>query len=157
MKRLSEMSYILNKGTKKPLSNYINDKKLYYHIILKSAHSNASLINFPCYVQQFKKIKTTAFTLSIFPGNNCVTMKDNNIVVIHNFVKLNRDTYIIGLKYLQIDDMYTYPCSSSLMKIFKVTSLSKEYEAWNISSVFCKNVLLKWPSFAVCLPLLHTV
>lgn len=156
IKRLSEMSHVRSEETKKPLSDYTEEKQLRFYIILNSAHSDGPLINFPCYVQQFKKIKTTAFTLSTSSGNNCVTMKDNNIVVIYNFVQLNTDIYIIGLKYLQIQDMYNYPCSSSLLNIFKVTSLSKEYEIWNISSIFCKNILLKRSSFAVCLPLLHT-
>jgi hypothetical protein len=156
VKRLSESSHVLATENKKLLNDYTTDKKFRYHVVLNSSHSDGPLINFPCHVQQFKKVKSTAFTLSTFSGNNCVTMKDNNIVVIYNFVKLNKDIYIIGLKYLQIEDMYSYPCPSSLLKIFKVSSLSKNYEAWNISSVFCKNVLLKQSLFSVCLPLLHT-
>jgi len=130
---------------------------LRYYIVPNSIHYDGPLINFSSHVQQFKKIKTAVFSLSTFSGNNCVTMKDDSIVVIHNFININRDTYIIGLKYCQIEDMYNYPCSSSLFKIFKVTSLSKEYEAWNINSVFCKNVLLQRPFFAICFPLLHTM
>lgn len=155
VKRLSESSHVLVAENKKLLHDYTKDKKFRYHVVLNSRHSDGPLTDFPCHVQQFRKVKSTAFTLSTFSGNNCVSMKDNNIVVIYNFVELNKDIYIIGLKYLQIENMYSYPCSSSLLKIFKVSSLSKQYEVWNISSVFCKNVLLKQSLFSVCLPLLH--
>jgi len=104
VKRLSENSHAFIAEKKSSLNDYTKHKKFCYHV-LNSRHSNGPLINFSRHVQQFRKVKSTSFTLSIFSGNNCVSMKDNNIVVIHNFVKLNNDIYIIGLKYLQIEDM----------------------------------------------------
>lgn len=106
IKRLSEISYPSGKEKKKLLSDYTDKKECRYYIVPSSVHCDGPLINFPSHVQQFKKIKTTVFTLSTFSGNNCVTMKDNIIVVIHNFIKMNGDTYIIGLKYCQIEDIY---------------------------------------------------
>lgn len=96
VKRLSESSHVLVAENKKLLNNYTKDKKFRYHVILNSRHSDGPLTaDFPCHIEQFRKVKNTAFTLSTFSGNNCVCMEDNNIVIIHNCSGVDLDEIVL--------------------------------------------------------------
>lgn len=47
-----------------------------------------------------------------------------------------------GQKFCTMNDYYTYPCNSSQLDIWKVSSLDPKIYAWNISQFTAKCVLL---------------
>lgn len=91
---------------------------------------------------QYSTYSRADFTLSIHNPNNCCGLNDGSIVKIENIVTTTaNDFFIIGRKFSGLNDLYSEPCNSSLLGIYK----SKGYEnlsAWPLTSVKIKYVKL---------------
>lgn len=110
------------------------------------------------YVYQYSKYHFKRFFLTINVPDNCCRI-GNDYVVVENFVE-NRegDVSVIGRKYLELEDFYDTPCSSSILNIYAVRRLSN-LTSWKVTNVTSKWMLLPIHNIKdsfVAVPLLHT-
>lgn len=80
--------------------------------------------------------------LSLKTSDNCVQVKDGNIVLIRNFLEVNGEHSICGQFFKVLDNLYISVVPSSKLGIFRATSLSAEYSLWNVKDIKCKCVCL---------------
>lgn len=107
---------------------------------------------------QFTGWKTNQFILKLNNCDNCVKMKNNDIVVIENIAtsKLDGNVIIIGRKYDKLSEFFDKPCLSSLLNIQKATQIG-HLQSWKITDI--KEKMMRLPISNsigfVILPLLH--
>lgn len=108
---------------------------------------------------QYSTFSRADFILSIHNPNNYCGLNDGTIVFIENIATNSaNDLCIIGRKFIGLSDLYTEPCHSSLLRIYK----SEGYDnlsAWPLTAVTMKYVKfdLRNSNTLVLLPLLHNV
>ncbi|XP_036144423.1 uncharacterized protein LOC118646174 isoform X1 [Monomorium pharaonis] len=108
---------------------------------------------------QYSTFSRTDFILFIHSPNNCCGLNDGTIVFIENIAtNTANDLCIIDRKFIGLSDLYTEPCNSSLLGIYK----SEGYD--NLSAWPLTAVMMKYTKFNLCnsktfalLPLLHNV
>ena len=77
-------------------------------------------------------------------ADNCVYLRDMSVIIISNFVKcaaINVNV-VVGRKFTIQQDFYTYPCLSSVIKEYFVSSLSGCFQVWDVNDIECKAVRL---------------
>lgn len=106
---------------------------------LEKIHYNGILIN-DTTDPQYKHVIFSNFKLGINLQDSCCKLKCNTIIEISNFSYCStlNQVVIIGLKYNNISDLYSKPCSSSIIGIHVVNELSKSYSYWLLSDVYQK-------------------
>lgn len=114
--------------------------------------------------EQYKKLHFKNSILTACIPDNCVFVvgQPNQIVVIKNFVKFQGQIYVLGNRYLKLDDMYTYPLPSSRLNEILASQLSPNLEAFRLIDVLWKAVRIPTTipeneSFFVCPLLNHSV
>ncbi|CAN7987314.1 unnamed protein product [Ixodes hexagonus] len=80
--------------------------------------------------------------LSLMPSDNCVQLKDRNVVLIRNFLQENGEHSICGQFFRVLDNLYISVVPSCELGIFKASSLSTEYSLWSVKDIKCKRVCL---------------
>ncbi|KAL6418178.1 hypothetical protein ACFW04_012295 [Cataglyphis niger] len=107
-------------------NNYMNPNLNIRHVLNKphilNPHFNGSLINCHNY-NQFSKVVYEKFILTNKEPDNCCCLMDGSIIVILNFASNIKNTIIVGNKYKALQDLYTKPCKSSKLNIYKVCNL----------------------------------
>jgi len=68
------------------------------------------------------------------PRDAFVLLSSGKIVVIDNIVVNNSGTYIIGRQFLNMSNYFSFPMPSSLLDIYKVSSLGP-LQKWNIDKI----------------------
>ncbi|CAH1170530.1 unnamed protein product [Phaedon cochleariae] len=121
--------------------------------ILCNEHCDGPLLNNQ-YEKQFKLIKFENFSLGTTEPNNCCKINENDIVIIKNVLSHDNKVFIIGQKFLQIENFYTSPCESSDLGIFLVSNLAP-LQYFPIELKTCKLVKLDYKNKYVVFPLLH--
>lgn len=107
---------------------------------------------------QYSTYSTADSTLSIHKPNNCCALTDGSIIIIENIVGITVNEFcIIGRKCIDLSNLYTEPCNSSLLGIYKSEGCGN-LSAWSIKSVTIKYVKLNLCNSRtfILLPLLHT-
>ncbi|KAF0707709.1 Uncharacterized protein FWK35_00035325 [Aphis craccivora] len=91
-------------------------------------------------------------------NNRCI-LGNGSIVLIENVAFSNdkRIQMIIGKEYLKKIDLYTIPCKSTLLGIYKVSKLSRR-KAWMVSDIINKGFIYcsGSPMWKVVFPILYT-
>lgn len=106
---------------------------------------------------QYSAFSREDFTLSISSPNNCCGLKDGLIVIVENIVSnAANDLFIIGRQCINLSDLYTKPCNSSLLGIYKSTECGN-LSAWPLDFLKIKYVKCNISDTLVLLPLLHNV
>lgn len=82
--------------------------------------------------------------LSVKLADNCVQVKDGNVVIIRNFLKEKEKISICGQFFKVLDNLYVSGVPSSQLGIFKASQLSSEYSLWSVKDVKCKCVCLAY-------------
>lgn len=151
-----------NTFLKKDLENVdIHETSIEFNI----QHEDGPLIESCCNPQYkliiFKQFKIIAGNLK----NNCCSVRspDQNIDIIRVYdIAFNKsiNTYvIIGRYYTVKRDLYSVPCFSSVLEIYKVGALSKELMMWPLNNVYKKYFLFAIPrkdnNWSAAFPLLH--
>lgn len=95
---------------------------------------------------QYSTFSRADFILSIHNPNNCCGLNDGTIVSIENIATntANNALCIIGRKFIALSDLYTEPCNSSLLGIYK----SEGYD--NLSAWPLTAVIMKYVKFDLC-------
>lgn len=106
------------------------------------SHSSEPIVA-NCIGSQFKSIKLSGVGLlkCDHDADNCVFLKDMSVVVIADFVKCTNFVVAVGKKYECQRDVYSYPCQSSVIGEFLVSSPSG-FLCWNINDILYKAVRL---------------
>lgn len=90
-------------------------------------------------------------------ADRCFLTKNNTVVVLLNVIHTSEGRIILnGQKFRTMTDYYTYPCDSSQLGIWKVSSLDPQVHGWNISQFATKCVLLPLENEEfLTIPLIH--
>jgi hypothetical protein len=75
--------------------------------------------------RQFKQVAGNGISISVKPGNNCIAM-GNDIVVVHSIAVKNEEIFLIHLKFCERFDFFSYPLQSSHLGIYLVSYLKRE-------------------------------
>lgn len=123
---------------------------------LEKIHNNGILIN-DTTDPQYKQVTFFNFKLCLKLQDSCCKLKCGTIIEIKNFAycQTSNEVVIIDLKYNNISDVYTKPCSSSIFGIYVVNELSESYSHWPLSDVYQKLICLPYDRSFVVIPLLH--
>jgi hypothetical protein len=111
--------------------------------------------------QQFKQLLTHSFLGSISHPDNCLLLKSQSVILVDNFIRSFSSLFILGRRFLDVRDFYSYPFKSSMLSIFLVGNLSAKREVFSINDISAKCILLPCKddllhSYAA-FPLLHQI
>lgn len=123
---------------------------------LHERHFNGPLMKDSCGIQ-YKVYKFENFVLNLKSSDNCCKI-GNDIVLIKNFIAVsNEEIKIVGCRFEMVEELYEYPCKSSILNIFKVKKLSRFiiYDLKDISMKFVRLPFLKEKNCYAIFPLLH--
>ncbi|XP_075534449.1 uncharacterized protein LOC142568328 isoform X1 [Dermacentor variabilis] len=88
---------------------------------------------------------------------DCTCMlNDGSIVKVENFAvcAVSHMPVLVGRKYQKLEDLYTYPCKSSLINIFLASNLS-DIHFWPVSDITLKCVRLPFGRKHAVFPMRH--
>lgn len=123
---------------------------------LAMRHENGPL-PFGCVGPQYKSWRFSADVTIKANERDCTCMlKDKSIVKVVNFAvcAVSHQPVLIGQRYTSLEDLYTYPCHSSLINIFLVSKLSNLH-FWPLSDVVAKCVRLPFGKKYAVFPMRH--
>ena len=102
-KRLYELNFCISRSE-------VRNKKF-----LEKNHNDGPLDNERDYKEQYKTLNLDLFYLNCDDKkNNCVLLKDNIVVCVHNIAKSqNNNLYIIRRKLIPDLNLFTTPCEST--------------------------------------------
>lgn len=123
----------------------------------KKEHSQGPVIDRSLDVKQYEQIYLNDFFLSLKEVDNCCMLKDKSVVVIKNVIVHDKNTKIIGQRFLVIENFYMSPCESSKLNIFLVSGLNVGLQSWDLSCIAHKCIKLNFKNKFVVFPLLHTI
>jgi len=127
------------------------------NISFKNTHTNGPLLN-NCSDFQFSTLLFKNMTFKIqTKANNICGLTSGKIVIIENIIcsKINNESYIIGKEFLEMKPLYTKPCLSSHLGIYKVSNLSIR-EMFSLNNIITKYFLCKIDlECYAAFPLLH--
>lgn len=110
-------------------------------------------------VELFHWMEYKNFFLSSNDGNNCVYLKNNQIIKINEFHKKNDQIFLRGSEYEILNPGLSYPEESTFLSVFEVKLKIQEDILVLLKDILCKAILL--PSYNecqntfICSPLLH--
>lgn len=138
-----------------PLSSVSSHSDVYPHLIL--LHTDGPLVS-NCINPQYKVIKYNEMTLKVGTlADNCCGLNTGAIICIENvaFCRKRNIPMIIGYEFLEKEDLFSVPCASSLLGIYKVHSVSP-LKSWLLKRIIKKytKFVYKDNKYAV-FPLLH--
>lgn len=122
-----------------------NSRRFVEGFKLEKSHTSGPIIPALISGKQFKLLLFKYSKLSVAIPDNCVLINGppKMIVLIDNFVKMtDGKIYVVGKKFEQQGDFFTYPLSSSCLDEFLVSGLSLTSESFLLSSVLSKCILL---------------
>ncbi|XP_077558139.1 uncharacterized protein LOC144173702 [Haemaphysalis longicornis] len=107
--------------------------------------------------RQFSEVVFHGHTIKTAQGDNCVLLTTDESVVVDNILSHDRKLYIVGRHFRIVQDLYTYPCRSSLLGVVMVSSLSAHSVVYKLSDIKAKCFLYPRGNAYACLPILHSV
>lgn len=91
------------------------------------------------YGQQYKQAEFGFFSLRNNKSDGCIFTRNSDIILIENFVFNPEDgAFIIGRKFLAVQDLYSEPLNSSRLNIFRVEQLSGDLFKYSLEDVILK-------------------
>lgn len=72
-----------------------------------------------------------------FLSCNWVYLADASVIVIENIIRNEHEDFIVGRKFYNKSNLFSYPLSSSSNDIFRVSELSDSLEAFPLNNVKC--------------------
>jgi len=127
------------------------------HYNLMSLHYDGPIIP-NCRNPQYKVVKFNGMTFKAGTlADSCCALSCGAIVCIKNvaFCAKRNISVIIGQEFLEREHFFNVPCSSSLLDIYSVDSLS-DLKSWPLKNIIKKYVKLPYKNKFVVFPLLHS-
>lgn len=135
-------------------------------IVVKLSDGEKNLFLSQMYINAEEQINGSHFRcllidnikLQIGHKDSCFRTSEGNIYVLINIVKRGNSVFLIGNKFQQMEDYYTYPLPSSTLGILKVSNLDDVRHVISVENVKSKCWLMPdGLQFFLCVPLLHTM
>ncbi|XP_064462334.1 uncharacterized protein LOC135372802 isoform X1 [Ornithodoros turicata] len=126
-------------------------------VTLSLEHDSGPLPIF-CEGPQYKKVAIgNKYVLRNTCGDNCCVLLDGSVIEVQNIALFSttRKPCIIGRRFLQKNDLYTFPCPSSSFGIYAASGLS-DTSAWPLEIVSSKCMKLPFQGQWAIFPLLHS-
>jgi hypothetical protein len=120
-------------------------------------HGNGPLLEF-CMDPQYKRATFNSFSILLDDANNCCGFKDGSIVKVEN-IAFNQDSncmVFVGRQFLDLTNLYTIPCDSSLIEVFLCGPNMSTLKQWPAIDCVVKYVKLPFKDSYAVLPLIHT-
>lgn len=140
-RKLSLVSPKLNKNTVSLLTP-----------VISTAHSNGPDLS--CNGIQYNEVKGSNFCLKTNSSDNCIMLKNGDILLCKNYICTSDDVLFIGQKFSKQRSFFKIPCKSSFLNIYKVSNLCP-LSQWSSKDFLCKGIILPYKKEAVFLPLIH--
>jgi len=105
----------------------------------------------------FRSLSIGNVKLKIGHKDSCFKTSEGNIYVLINIVKRGKSVLLIGNKFHQIEDYYSYPLPSSTLGILKVSNLDNVRHIIPLENILAKCWLMPDDPVFLCVPLLHTM
>ncbi|KAK3928352.1 Valine--tRNA ligase [Frankliniella fusca] len=101
----------------------------------------------------FKKITFGTLSLQVDKRNSCFQTKIGDIVVLKNVVFRNGRVCLVGCRFLNREDYFTYPVASSELDIFRVWNLEERRRIYHCRELKFKCWLMPEGLKFLCVPL----
>ena len=108
--------------------------------------------------QQFRRLETTKYSISLSTGNNCILVSGDMPVRVKNILLIDGSVTLVCCKFNQISDAFMHPIPSSSLNIFHVSAETTELSLIAAKDILCKGVCLPLsckPESFMILPMLH--
>ena len=106
--------------------------------------------------KQFDKMQFNVFLVKRSTGNNCIQLRNKEIVLVENIVlEEHGDIFIVYKRFRSQTDLFSYPLLSSKLDIFLMSTLKNELLLTKSTNVLRKCVLLPCKEGFAGIPLLH--
>jgi len=107
---------------------------------------------------QYKKVELKKITLALRDADSCFVTKTKAVVVLENIVCTPDDKIVlVGRKFLQSNDYYSFPIKSSDLGILKVSNLELEKSFFDIQEFSQKMYLIRGRRSHLAIPLVHSI
>lgn len=156
-KPLQQISRRLEEANYCKLESKVDNSLRTDQVVLKTRHNLGPIID-SCTDIQYRSIIYHKLTLSVLgKGNKCCCLFNNSIVLILNIAYQNmlQRYVIVGKEFLNKVNVYESPCESSLLRIYKVSTLS-EVKCWSIHEIKAKYFLYIHQKKYFAFPMFHT-
>ncbi|XP_040062561.1 uncharacterized protein LOC120835954 [Ixodes scapularis] len=108
-----------------------------------------------CCDQQFTKALLKGSKLNVQGRDNCVLISEGRVVVLANILTHRDEVLLVGHEFKHVQDLYRYPCRSSLLSIFLVSCLDSRLLTFSSADILCKGMLFPFRGKQAFFPLLH--
>lgn len=105
--------------------------------------------------EQYKKVVTEKYILSVGDGDNCVQVVDD-IALIRNIVKVDGDTFVIFQKFCHKESYFQYPLPSSRIGCYRVSQLNSRPGITKLNNITGKYFLCPDNTAFIALPIMHS-
>ncbi|CAN8002386.1 unnamed protein product [Ixodes hexagonus] len=105
--------------------------------------------------EQFTKALFKDSVLSVRRRDNCVLLSEGRVVVLAKFIKCGADVVLVGREFKHVQDLYQYPCRSSLLSIFLVSCLDSRLATFPSADIVCKGMLFPLRGKQAFFPVFH--
>ncbi|KAE8738901.1 hypothetical protein FOCC_FOCC015602 [Frankliniella occidentalis] len=106
--------------------------------------------------QHYRRVKSGRLLLKLGKSDSCVSSVHGDIIVLKDIVLRQRKLYLIGRKFLNVEDFYDYPIPSSQLGILKVSEPGHELVTLRLRHIKSKCYLMPDGDNFLCAPILHT-
>ena len=123
---------------------------------LKHCHSNGPLPENVMNAEQFAKVNTSGFEISLKTDNNCVLLQNDEVGLVRNILQVDSSVFLVCNMFKTAVDFFDLPLPSSHINIYKVTHLASGLKMVPIKDVHSKCVILPLEGISlVAFVLLH--
>ncbi|CAN7938081.1 unnamed protein product [Ixodes hexagonus] len=105
--------------------------------------------------EQFTKALFKDSVFSVRRRDNCVLLSEGRVVVLAKFIKCGADVVLVGQEFKHVQDLYQYPCRSSLLSIFLVSCLDSRLATFPSADIVCKGMLFPFGGKQAFFPLFY--
>lgn len=118
-------------------------------------HCNGPLVCHLDHGEQYKKVITEKYTLSLQNEDNCVQILDS-IVIVRNIVNIDCDTFVIFQRFLHKESFFHYPVPSSSIGCYRVWKLSNGLGVVKLQHINLKYFLCPDKTAFIAMPFTHS-
>ncbi|CAN7979093.1 unnamed protein product [Ixodes persulcatus] len=105
---------------------------------------------------QFTEVICHGQSLKTTQGDNCILLSNNSVAIVENILTYERQVNVVGMLFRTVEDLYSYPCRSSLLGVVMVGSPSPHNFLCKLSDVKAKCFPYPSGSTYACFPILHS-
>ncbi|CAN8023116.1 unnamed protein product [Ixodes persulcatus] len=105
---------------------------------------------------QFTEVICHGQSLKTTQADNCILLSNNSVAIVENILTYDRHVNVVGRLFHTVEDLYSYPCRSSLLGVVMVGSPSPHNFVCKLSDVKAKYFLDPSGSTYACFPILHS-